>query len=292
MIRVARATPSPIPNLPAALVNLHRLANRTNAANWERYRGHRERLTELALSGGGDALALLGAGNCNDVDLQVLTERYREVHLVDVDRDAVRGAKARQPSHVASSLVLHAPVDLSGFLGQLPALRVHHPTAGELTALSESSVTRVLTSLPVRFDTVVSTCLLTQLMHGCYCGLGATHPLLPVIGCAAAVVHLRSVVRLLCPGGTGILVTDVVSSETYPLDEQATREDGLVLLEYLDEVGNVFTGSAVSLVKRILTEDEFVAPLVESWRLVPPWLWQTGENLTLLVYGVIITRRR
>jgi hypothetical protein len=304
MTRVAQATPPKPPTLPAALVNVHRHNNRTTAANWERYRAHRERVTELVLSRGeaaaegraavgrrGGTLALLGAGNCNDVDLARLTQRYREVHLVDVDRDAVHGAVARQSREVASALVPHAPLDLSGFLDRLPELRSRRATPGELGALPESGATQVLTSLPFRFDTVASTCLLSQLMHGCFSGLGPAHPQLHMLGSAAAVVHVRSLLRLLKPGGTAILVSDLCSSETYPLDEESTAQDGLVLLEYLDETGNVFSGTSISMIRNILAEDPYVAPLVESSRLVRPWLWPVSEKLTLLVYGLVITRR-
>jgi hypothetical protein len=291
MTRAARATAPALPKLPPALVNLHRLTNRTTVGSWERYREHRRRVTDLALSAGGETLALLGAGNCNDVDLALLTGRYREVHLVDVDREALRGAKARQPDDVASSLVLHAPVDLSGFLDRLPVFRTRNATALELGGLLEAGCERVLSAVPAKFDTIVSTCLLSQLMHGCYCGLGQGHPQLHLLGSAAAVVHLRSLVQLLSPGGTAILLTDTVSSETYPLDEESTAKDGAVLVEYLDESGKAISGTELSMLRNVVTEDPVVAPLLASSRVIPPWLWAIRERMTLLVYGLSLTRR-
>ena len=54
---------------------------------------HRARLTreiaERAPASGRGRLCLLGAGNANDVDLELLAKRFAEVHLVDLDRDAV-----------------------------------------------------------------------------------------------------------------------------------------------------------------------------------------------------------
>jgi hypothetical protein len=80
--------------VPAGIIDLHRGLNRDTADSWHRYSEHRARVT--ALAPGGDSCAVLGAGNCNDLDLDALTGRYREIHLIDLDAEALERARARQ----------------------------------------------------------------------------------------------------------------------------------------------------------------------------------------------------
>ena len=42
---------------------------------------------------------------------------------------------------------------------------------------------------------------------------------------------------------------------------------------------------------RILTDDEFIAERLGRPRLVPPWLWHMGSELTLLVYAMVSRSR-
>src|SRR6185295_8518282 len=123
--------------------------NLTTVQHWDRFASHRTRVTALTLACGGETVALLGAGNCNDVNLPVLAEQFRSIHLVDIDRDAVQRARARQPFEVLRSLSLHAPVDLSGCLGQLARYRTREPSPLELGGWSAKATARVLQSVPM-----------------------------------------------------------------------------------------------------------------------------------------------
>ena len=87
--------------VPSGLVELHRALNRETADSWRTFADHRARVTALALEAGGETCAVLGAGNCNDLDLEALAQRHREIHLVDLDREAVTRARERQPPTVA-----------------------------------------------------------------------------------------------------------------------------------------------------------------------------------------------
>ena len=72
--------------------------------------------------------------------------------------------------------------------------------------------------LPGPIDLVLSDCLLGQIMHSCRKAMGDS-PHLGVVAQAAAMGHLNLLGRLCRPGGNVLLVTDTVSSETYPLEE-------------------------------------------------------------------------
>jgi hypothetical protein len=58
--------------------------NQGTADNWELFTSHRQQITNLILSnweGAGGRLCVLGAGNCNDIDLTALTHRFTESHV-------------------------------------------------------------------------------------------------------------------------------------------------------------------------------------------------------------------
>lgn len=273
--------------LPAAVLAHHRENNRVTADFWREFADHRARQTDLVLEAGGRNLAVLGAGNCNDLDLPRLAAAFDAIHLVDLDVEAVGRARARQDGAVASRLVLRAPVDLSGALTELPRWRNQELSPAQLTALSRSAADQVSAAVPERFDTVLSACLLSQIMHGCYVALGS-HPQLTKIGDALASAHLRALLALTRPGGRVLFVTDTVSSDTYPLRELWGQQAPAALLAHLDQTNNFLSGTSISSVRRVLAGE--AAALAARPRLVEPWLWQMHPDVTLLVYALVLQR--
>jgi hypothetical protein len=282
MSYIVAAPPSP------ELLEHQRHNNRTSLAEWERFAGHRARLTDLVLTAPGSSLAVLGAGNCNDLDLEQVAGVFEAIHLVDLDEEAVRGARGRQPEAVAAKLISRAPIDLSGALAELPRLRGTTVSAAELEALSRTALNNVTAALPDRFDTVLSACLLSQIMFSAYVALGS-HPQLAQIGGALAVAHLRALRALARPGGRVLFVTDTVSSQTYPLRARWSEQPPLALLAQLNQTNNVLSGTALPFVRRVLaTEASFFG---ESPLLVEPWLWDMNDDVTLLVYAIVLKLR-
>jgi hypothetical protein len=275
--------------VPAGLIDLHRGLNRDTAESWHRYSEHRARVT--ALAPGGDTCALLGAGNCNDLDLQSLATRYRELHLLDLDGEALDRARARQPDPVARKLVLHPPLDLSGALHRLEDFKRRTLTPAELGRLPQESAAGVLGAVEPRFDTVLSACLLSQIMHTCNRALGPQTAQLEIIACALVVAHLRLVAQLLRPGGTGVIVTDTVSSDSYALDELWGERAPLALLDHLEQTENFLSGTSPSFLRRILRTDELLRKTVNPPRLIEPWRWPLDDQLTLLAYALVFERR-
>jgi hypothetical protein len=279
---------------PGEMVGFHRGLNRETAAGWDSFASHRQRVTELLLQdppAAAGTLAILGAGNCNDLDLAQLLSRFQDVHLFDIDREALVRARDRQPAELAARLQLHAPLDLGGALGEVGQFRKRSASPAELGALPQAGSRGVLAQVSERFDRVASTCLLSQLVHGCQQLLGDTHSQLQEIACAVVVAHLRILAQLVKPGGAGLLVTDVVSSDTYPLEELWGQQPPWKLLDELEATGNHLSGTTPSFVRRVLKTDLVVGPLIGSTRLVEPWLWQLSAEETYLVYGLAFERR-
>ena len=66
--------------------------NLTTRNQWQLYASHRGEIEKLIVPDSrGRRICVLGAGNCNDLDLKWLSEVYGEVHLVDLDRTALLG---------------------------------------------------------------------------------------------------------------------------------------------------------------------------------------------------------
>jgi hypothetical protein len=274
------------------LLDLHAQNNRATAASWERFASHRSRVTELLRAAGGETLAILGAGNCNDVDLELLGQQFREIHLVDIDRAAVERARQWQAPGRASSVVTHAPVDLSGCLEALPRYRNEVPDITELAQWPRNAASRAFGAVTMTFDTVASVCMLSQLMQACAVGLGVDHPCLQVIACATAVAHLRSLVRMVNPGGTAILITDVVSSETFSFEERLARGvDPLDVLAQIDKIDASLSGTGPTFTLEIMGGDAEIGPALETPRLVSPWAWRFNDEVLYLVYGLVAKKK-
>jgi hypothetical protein len=203
----------------------------------------------------------------------------------------VRAAHARQPPEVAGKLVLHAPVDLSGAFDRLAAFKQRPATPAEQARLPQAGVEKIRAALPGTYDVVLSACMLSQLMHSCYVALGLDHPQLHLMAAALGLAHVRALVAMTAPGGTALLATDTISSETYALEELWGDRPPLVLLDEIDRANRVLTGTAPSYLRRMLRDDPELAPHIASARVVEPWLWRFTDEMTFLVYALAIRKK-
>src|SRR5262245_9303209 len=196
--------------------------------DWELYRHHRAHFTEAVLGAqsAGGRLCVLGAGKCNDLDLERLAESFAELHLVDLDPSAVASAVSRQAPHVRSKLKPHTPVDLAVLSGKrTDKWKRKPPSPSELAAAAQEALDSTRRRLPGPFDVVVSACVLTQLGFALSKALGDSHPLLGPLRLATARSHLQTLLELTAPGGTALFVSDLASSTHYPLTELPADAD-------------------------------------------------------------------
>ncbi|GAA3350288.1 hypothetical protein GCM10020358_75610 [Amorphoplanes nipponensis] len=240
--------------MTGAVLRRQRELNLGSAGLWDGFAEHRRRVTGLILAHRtgrpASRLVVLGAGNGNDLELGRLLTAFAAVDLVDIDADALAGAVARQRITPGARLRLHGGVDLT------------EATPEQLRRLSQA-------------DVVVSTTLLTQLIDFAAAD-GATGPEL----LAVRDRHLRLISDLVMPRGTGVLVTDVVSSDTCP-PLRGTGIDGLgPLLAECVNAGNFFTGANPFAIERRLRADPEL-PL-DRIGMAPPWRWDLGERSYLV----------
>jgi hypothetical protein len=269
-------------------------SNRSAVGHEAHFAGHRARLTAeigaRAPAGGRGRLCLLGAGNAADVDLEALAAGFAEVHLVDVDADAVRSAHARVSAERRSRIVVHAPVDVSGVFDRLEDWSRLPPVPAVIAGESRAASARVVASLPGPFDVVVSCCLLTQLQLVLLEVVGDANPRFGDLRDAVSAVHVRVLTGLLAPGGVALLATDLVGNDTYPLEVLPADADLAALMTELIHVGNVIL---VSHPGRLSTEIRRDPALKHAYAVrfpVGPWIWHDGPDKTYLVYALEITR--
>jgi hypothetical protein len=191
-----------------------RESNRQSRDAWTEYSGHRARVTGILTISptSGPSLCILGAGNLNDLRLDQLLRLYAEVHLVDLDVAAVRAGLARQGLAQAEAIQVHGPLDLSGILDRLPTDRPDENAADSLRDLLAHHRC-VVPGWP--FELTMSAGLLTQLLQSVIDSSLAPRDVAPV-SLALRDKHLADLVHLTRPGGTLVLVTDVVSTTTAP----------------------------------------------------------------------------
>ena len=212
------------------------------------------------------------------------------MHLVDVDADAVRSARARVSAERQPAIVVQAPVDVSGVFDRLEEWSRVPPGPAAIAAESRAASARVVAALPGPFDVVVSCCLLTQLQLVLLEVVGDTNPRFEELRAAVNAVHVRVLAGLLAPGGVALLATDLVGNDTYPLEALPADADLAALMIELIHVGNVIL---VSHPGRLSSEIRRDPALKRDYAVrfpVGPWIWHDGPDKTYLVYALEITR--
>jgi hypothetical protein len=275
--------------------------NRSTATHWDDFRSHRQHIEDLILADGvtgalvrSGKLCVLGAGNCNDLDLKRFTEAFAEVHLVDLDASALQRAVARQAVQDSPKLKLHGGVDLTGVADLLSGWRGRSPSSREIDDCLKRAVDAPQPDVRPGsgFDVVLSPCLLSQLVGYASDTLGRKHPRANELRLAIRLRHLRLMADLLAPGGAGVLVTDLAVSGMEKNLEHMRSGDLPGLLKKLVAQRKVFAGLDPDGVEAALTGDPLVAPLLGAVQHVPPWLWRLGPLKTFLVYALRFRRTR
>lgn len=257
---------------------------------WQLYAGHREQLTRAVLAASktsGGRLCVLGAGKCNDLDLDQLADAFSELHLVDLDPASVARAVSRQSLRVREKLRLHTPVDLSLLSAKRSSKwQRKPPTPPELEQCRDAALRSLLSRLPGPFDVVLSACVLTQLGFALTQTFREPHPLLAPLRMSIAQLHLQTLLELTAPGGTSLLVSDLASSTHYPLDQ---LPEGANLASVMQDVlgKRAFYHLAhPDLLQSVLAE---LVPEAEP-TLLAPWLWSGPHERSYLVYGLSVRR--
>lgn len=278
---------SPRPSGLAAVREKHAQGNRRAKDDWELYQGHREHLGAAIVSLAPPVpgpLVLLGAGNCNDVDVAALAPRFSMLHLVDIDGAALDRARARLAPEVRARTVAHGGVDLTGVLGALEA-------GGSIAEATAAAPGAIAATVGASAAVVVSCCLLSQLGWSLDAATGADDPRAMDLRIAALTVHLRTLAALTAPGGAALIAADITSSEQYPLEDLDEGADLAALAaELIAGQDRVFASANPVLVTRLLRRDPVLAAAFSPPEVRTPWLWTGPMARTYLVYPQVLRR--
>jgi hypothetical protein len=261
--------------------------NATSRDQWEGFAEHRRRLTAVlarTASVEQSRLCVLGAGNSNDLDLKTLLAAHREVHLVDIDSEALACGAERQGVASHPRLWLHGGVDVTATLGVLSDWTpISELAPADFDAMAEWSASRAGLVLPSGFDRVASTGLLSQILETAAHSLGEGHRQLTEVQAALRAGHLRLMARLAAPSGEAVIVTEVVSSRTVTELASLTQEELRGLLPALGRTGNHFRGVHPRQLLAALRTDPSIGPLVAIAGPIEPWRWRLHDQTFLVV---------
>jgi hypothetical protein len=231
----------------------------------------------------GERIAILGAGNCNDLDLSSIARSFGEIHLFDIDGDALRRAIDRQEDDVQHACRVHEH-DLTGVASLLEGWR-HSPPEPMPAQLATWSTLSGLIDQAGEFDAVMSTCLLSQVAINLRDFFGVV-PALNGALCAAIVGHLHLASELTKPGGTLLVVSDCITSQ-FPIHEEAKRRGPLDAIFHLAAQGATFPGTDPDLIAGVLRGTE-----IDGAEFKDAWLWELTPEQQYLVYALQGRRRK
>lgn len=265
------------------LTDLQIARNESGQDAWNLVRAHRERVAEELVRGVSSAaarLCVLGAGNCNDLDLARLTETFFEVHLSDLDAAAVEAGVARQAPARSDRISVHGGLDITGVWDRLAAWTPDRPASdADVDALLVEWDKSPRLNLPGPFDLVASVGLLSQLIEAVVVTMGEQHPRFEEVIVALRRNHLRRIIDLTAVGGYGLLITDFVSSDTLPeLPVLADESLSAVLMQALHG-GNFFHGVNPFAIEAACRNDPALSPHIGTRQVLQPWRWNIGSRV-------------
>ena len=264
--------------------------NSKTQQSWDLFENHRNQISQLIidalqkLESGNEnpTLCVLGAGNGNDLDVAQLAKHFDSIHVLDIDRLALDRLWQRygdQPE-VQQKIQLVADVEFSGITSSLIEL-AENPTEAIVKSTYDQSL-RVHYSTEEKFDVVVSTCLLTQLIDAVVQTLGRENQWVVPLTIGVRDGHLNLMTSLCKADGQRVLVTDFVSSDTMP--ELASADDPesvLGLARHAIDSRNFFTGANAFSIREKLAELKQVTNQ-DAVEIAPPWRWQIGQRYYLV----------
>ncbi len=250
--------------------------NELSRSAWELYQPHRERVTQLLLNliepDARPDVCILGAGNCNDVDLNRVLSRASHIHLVDLDEAALRAGLITQQLTIDSRIRLHGGVDVTGCVSELAGLSPAS-TSAAVEGVAQRLIEQVPFRLTQRCGVVASVGLISQLVELAVKCVGTSHSQFLRLTQALRTQHLRQLFELTDAGGHILLTSEIVSSDTAPEILQTPEPQLAELTTRLINANNFFTGLHPGILLQSFQADARIAPQLKSLQLTSPWLW-------------------
>lgn len=263
--------------------------NKSTRGQWDWYASHRAAIERLIVPDSpGGRIGVLGAGNCNDLDLKWLLQAYAEVHLVDIDPAALARAVQRQGVKGASGIRLHAPMDLTGIADRTAQWVGRGATDQEVAAAVDVASAPEEPIAGGGFDVVVSPCVLSQLLVAVRDRVGKDHAGWPRLKRAITARHLSAIVRATRAGGRGVMVVDMTSTRIVPGLDRAGEGEVADLMRVCVRDRRCFHGLEPAELQGVFRRHAGVGEFSVS----APWVWHLGFGKAFLCYGMTVRGSR
>lgn len=266
----------PSMSAPSWLQQLQAERNARHEDGWERFAPHRRQVMRhvLRYKSANRRLAIAGAGNCNDLDLQMLTEAFEQVHLLDLDADAVSRGRERQAVPSDAALQVHR-CDAVGAAEVFEQWREDGPPA---TADAVAQLRAIRPPPPPcgPADVCVSLCLISQILEAATLCFSSGRPVPPDVLLACRDLHLQWLLRSTAEEGVALLITDFTSSDTFPALPSLDADQLAAGLSKRLAAGDFFTGLHPGRLAGRLRE--LAGPSARDVTVSAPWSWNLGPR--------------
>ena len=104
----------------ATIKSFNEILNQSDPLRFESWKTYRKKITTSVVTSFGDApneLLIIGAGNCDDLDLNVLSETFGKLYLSDIDEKALQSAVTKY--QIEKEKVRLLPTEYTGIAGHI-----------------------------------------------------------------------------------------------------------------------------------------------------------------------------
>ena len=254
--------------------------NQDSRNTWQRYAEHRQHVMELLCENSKDdyrSICIWGAGNANDLDLNRLLEVFSEVHLVDLDQEALLFAVEQQSLRTTPTVILHGGVDLLGITEFTSNAVAEQRNPAAIDRLLQHFRTPPAPPCE-RCDVVASVCLLSQLIEAIATLVGPSHPRLPELVTAVRCHHWQGLLQATRPGGRAFLITEILSSDTFPTLTTIPNPSLRNALAQQINMRNFYTGLNPAILESLAEREPAIGRLCNGIVAHPPWRWNFGPR--------------
>lgn len=257
-------------------------------SEWETFQNHREIVSGFIDSmapPAASSLCVLGAGCCRDIDLNQLLRRFSRIALIDLNEQDLRDGLRHQNLAMSAAIDVVGALDVSG-VHDLLNQYAHDPEDGVLDDIIRIATAFELGGLQT-YDCVASTCLLSQILCHASEAVSRQHPAFPQLFQALRQRHVEIMLSLLNSGGTGLLVTDFVSSESLPELYETTDLKSTLQSAIASE--NVLLGLNPSTVGNLFNHQQ-IQPEIRTLKITDPWRWVMPQRI-YACFAIIFSKR-
>jgi hypothetical protein len=274
---------------PVEISQYHFAFNQESSKSWDLFSGHRRQvmlhILEVAKKDT-KSVGFLGAGNCNDIDLETLSLTFETVHLIDIDLESMHSGVRRQKVDQMQNIFFH-PVEITGIYNLLSSWIQNPPGDAEVIEFCEEINRGKF--IPENnhngfYDVVVSLCTQSQISWSVkQVGLAPKYEGMLIIALRNA--HIRFILYLLKKDGFALLINDITSFSCKK-GEAFSNANSFSLLDLMEKVidsGTFFEGNNPRAIIEVLKTHPKVAKNVVDICVAPPWLWHFSEEQLFLV---------